>query len=193
MAKMARTGPGQTSNLELHPGLPYYCRGPRTWATLHCSSRCISRELDHKWSNQDSILVSQAVGILAVPHHQASPWPPITHCFIDLSTTGHTECIYVLAGATNTVGHPLDMLLPFPLTLYPVEEPADPIVILCLGFLRWSVLFYIFTNSVCEVSLSFSVSFPEFSISFFCLSMRTLWIEKLKPITDCDFHLYFSF
>lgn len=116
--------------------------------------------------------MSQAVGILAVPHHQASPWPPITHCFIDLSTTGHIECFCVLAGvnstATNMVGHLLDVLLPFPLTLYPVEEPADPIVILCLGFLRRSVLFYIFTNSVCEVSLSFSMSFPAFSI--FCVS-----------------------
>lgn len=38
-------------NQKLHPGLPLRCRGQNTWATSHCYSRYISRELGKKWSS----------------------------------------------------------------------------------------------------------------------------------------------
>lgn len=40
----------QNQDLEILPSLLHRCTDHRTWANLHCFSRCISKELDGKWS-----------------------------------------------------------------------------------------------------------------------------------------------
>uniref|UniRef100_A0A5F9C3U6 Argininosuccinate lyase n=1 Tax=Oryctolagus cuniculus TaxID=9986 RepID=A0A5F9C3U6_RABIT len=52
-ALQARALTQMTGSQELPQGLPCGCRGPRTWAILHCYPRSI-REVDRKWSSQDS-------------------------------------------------------------------------------------------------------------------------------------------
>lgn len=51
---MVRTELISDRSQELHLGLPCVCKGLNTWTVFHPFSQTISRELQRKWSSQDS-------------------------------------------------------------------------------------------------------------------------------------------
>lgn len=83
-ATTARAGLSEVRSQEHLTGFPHGSRGPRNWAILCCFLRCISKELNAKWSIKDTD--GHIYEILA-PQSEAEPitswcWPQDRELFI---------------------------------------------------------------------------------------------------------------